>query len=191
MERLAHRQPVDYKSAAFGYPIVKSPRDAIGLVRLPINSMAIGQARLVHDGCNERRAHPATSRFMASEEILKIADVGDRRGAAMKQVMNESNQLSVHFSDQRMYRLGLVEEAIPSKHCHCWRKAGGADSAIEFIVAVPELQPLFEVFRDDLADGKSRVHWDGSSGSRVSCVKAICHLPFSCIQKWVMRSRLA
>ena len=59
--------------------------------------------------------------------------MGDGRGAAMEEKVDQSNQLSVGLRDQRMNRFCLVKESVPSEHGHSWRKGSGANTAVKFI----------------------------------------------------------
>ena len=88
-------QAVHEKAAALCNSIVKPSCNAIGLVGLPINAMAIREPGLVHDGSDQRRADSATPGIMTGKEVLEIADRGDGCGASMKKIVDKPNQLSV------------------------------------------------------------------------------------------------
>jgi len=76
-KELFHGQAVNEEAAALRNSVVQPSRDGIGRMSLTVNAIAVGQPRLVHDGCNERRSNAAAPRVVTGEEVLEIANMRD------------------------------------------------------------------------------------------------------------------
>src|SRR5260370_23476317 len=94
---------------------------------------------------DEGSAHALSAGGFGGEQILQIADGLDSRGAAVKQVVCQAEQLSVAFRDKTMDRFIGVEEARPRHSCRLGSKRGRTGPPVKRIVSVPQREPLVVV----------------------------------------------
>ena len=80
--------------------------------------------------------------------------------------MREPHELRTRFRDQRVHRLGSIEEALPGRSGHRLRKRRRPRAAVEGVVAVPERAPARQVSGEHGSDRKRAAHAPGASTHR-------------------------
>src|SRR5216684_6338020 len=97
-------------------------------------------------------AHALSAGGFGGKQILQIAGGLDSRGAAVKQVVCQAEQLFAAFRDKTMDRFMGVEEARPRHCCRLGSKRGGTGPSVKRIVSVPQREPLVVVLPGYQAD---------------------------------------
>src|SRR5438309_1496171 len=97
--KMRHASPseqlaIDDESGMLRHLIVKLHRGEVGLVGLPVHARRSGKPCAFIDAMDQRSAHALTAGGFGGEQILQIADGLDSRGAAVKQVVCQAEQLS-------------------------------------------------------------------------------------------------
>src|SRR6185437_3887208 len=132
---------VDDEARAFRDFIVERHRRQVGLVGLPVDARRAGFSRPLIDGLDQGATNAFAACRLSGEEVLQIAGRADHDGAAMKEIVNQTEKSPVLLGDHRMDRLIGVEEARPRHLGDLGRKG----ALVEAVVALPERRPLGEV----------------------------------------------
>src|SRR5437868_5025874 len=152
-EQASKQLAIDDKSGALRELVVKLHRGVVGLVGLPIHTPTTGIPRLFVDAVDQGPADAFAARGQACEQILQVAHRLDRGGAAMKEIMRQSEQLAAALGNQRMHRLIRVEEARPGHRGDVARERGRPRPSVKRIVSVPQRKPSVVVLPRDETDG--------------------------------------
>lgn len=100
---------------------------------------------------------PRCSGARWGDEVLQIAHVIQPRGAAVKQVVHEADELlafgGLQAGHEGMHGLIFVKKALPSGLRDLFGQGGGAFAAIEGVVSIPKRLPSRKVCGLDGADG--------------------------------------
>src|SRR5436305_14158947 len=75
------------------------------------------------------------------EEVLQVARRGDLNGAALEQIMDESNQSARTFCDDPVDRFICVKEAHPRCLCNVVRQCRWSGATIESVITIPKNLP--------------------------------------------------
>jgi hypothetical protein len=92
---------------------------------------------------------PRCSGERRGDEVLQVAHVVEPRGAAVKQVMHEADELlafgGLQAGHEGMHGLAAVKETLPSGLRDLIGQGGGAFAAIEGVVGIPKRLPSGKV----------------------------------------------
>src|SRR6185437_2162925 len=114
----------------------------VGLVSLPIDAPRTRLCGLGIDVFDEGAGDSATPRLGGGKEVLQVADVFDRGGAPMVEIMDQSHDPAVEFGDRREHRLIGIEETLPADPRGLARKVG---PLVEAVVPVPQRLPFLAI----------------------------------------------
>jgi hypothetical protein len=113
-------------------------------------------------GFNERGGDALAAMLGGDDEVLQIAHLVQPRGAAVKQVMHEADELlafgGLRAGHEGMHGLIFVKEALPSGLRDLIGQGARAFAAIEGVVGIPEQLPSGKVGGLDRADVDVRWH---------------------------------
>src|ERR1700722_4899818 len=76
----------------------------------------------------------------------------------MKKIMDQAEQLTVAFGDQRVDRIVAIEETSPGQVGDNFGQGGFAAAAVEGVVAVPQWLPSRKIFITKLANQNFFAH---------------------------------
>jgi hypothetical protein len=124
-------------------------------------------------GCNERGGDALAAMLGGDDEVLQVAHVIQPRGAAVKQVMHEADELlafgGLQAGHEGMHGLIFVKKALPSGLRDLIGQGSRAFAAIEGVVGIPEWLPSGKVCGLDGADadvGRHGVYYASDSTLR-------------------------
>ena len=80
--------------------VVQRASRSIGGMGMPVNAAAPRRACGVVDGTDETAPDAPASQVLRREKVLQVTDVVQTRGAAMKEIVNKTNNRSVALSDE-------------------------------------------------------------------------------------------
>lgn len=120
-----------------GQPVVQPARGDIAFMRQPVDAACTGVAGFSSDTVQKCARNAATARGLRGEEILQVAAVGNRRCAAMIEIMREADEFAAGFRYERVNRLARIEEARPCLGGDLRGQCGFAAASVEGVIAVP------------------------------------------------------
>lgn len=116
-------------------------------------------------GFNERGGDALAAMLGGDDEVLQVAHVIQPRGAAVKQVMHQADELlafgRLQAGHEGMHGLMFVKEALPSGLRDLIGQGGGAFAAIEGVLSIPKRLPSGKVGRLNGANADVGRHWVG------------------------------
>src|SRR5262249_40188861 len=130
--------------------VIEPPRGRVGFLGVPRTPADL---RLLVARLDEHASHAFAAGRLGREQVLEITGRPEHRGVAVKEIMHEPDEAAVALGHQRMHGLIRVEKAAPGRLRHLGRQRRRAETAVEFVVAVPERQPPGKVGALDAANG--------------------------------------
>ena len=119
---------------------------------LPIDPANASSTGCAVDAFDQRPANACATLIVTGEEVLEVANALNPGGAAVVEVVDQTDNGAFAFGDQCEDRIFVVEEPRPGGASDLERQGGFAGSTIEGVVAVPEREPGIEVGRADCAN---------------------------------------
>jgi hypothetical protein len=154
------------KPRMLGEFVVEGAAAGVGGLGGPVNAGTALLSRSGIDGLDELRADALAAMLGGDDAVLQVAHVIQPRGAAVKQVMHEADELlafgGLQAGHEGMHGLIFVKKALPSGLRDLIGQGSRAFAAIEGVVGIPKRLPSGKVCGLDGADadvGRHGASW--------------------------------
>src|SRR5262249_40182522 len=137
--------PVDDDPRAIRNLVIKLHRSQVGLVSVPVYALRSGGFCPLIDRLDQRAPDSLAPRGLRGEEILQIAARANHDRAAMKYVMNQTEEAFIFLRNQGMHGLIGVKEARPSHPRNIIWQRRRAHTPVKAVIAFPKAFPLNKV----------------------------------------------
>src|SRR5215470_8789743 len=104
---------VDDETLVLGHLVVQGPPLCIGCLSLPVHPRTTCLARSLVHSQDQLTTDALATQLLRREEVLQVAHVAQASGAAMEDVVRQTDDDALTFCYQRTNGLAADEEAIP------------------------------------------------------------------------------
>ncbi len=112
---------------------------------MPIDTADSSESSLLVNRIDQQSSNPVAANRFLCEQVLEITGGCDGNRAAMKNVMDQTDQLSCVFGDKGMERFVGIEEPSPSHLRDRIGQGRRPEPAVELVVTLSEREPLGKV----------------------------------------------
>src|SRR5439155_20263657 len=143
--------PVDDEANMLGHLVVEQATSCVCLVGLPVHPLCTCRSCCLVHALDQRSSDSTPALTLVGEEILKVTNEFNPRGATVIQVVRKTQQPALRRCDKREDGFTRIKEALPGNFCDICGQRSFPLAAIEGVVAVPEGLPSGEVILLNMA----------------------------------------
>src|SRR6266478_700519 len=157
---------VDNEARAHADLIVELLGKGVRLMRLPVDARRAGRCRALIDTVDQSSSDTLSPCLLAREQVLQVADRREQGGAAMKNIMGETNKAPTALRYESVHGLVRIKEPSPGRARDFPGQCAWACAPVECVIAIPKRQPRSEICRRHVTNDEPINHAGYPLGGR-------------------------